>query len=165
MACPSVSVGSSPVTSRPPSNVVQQALIDIGVGTTPANPATSAVWPVYVGDEPDLPDNVITIYDTAGVLHGREMNESEMLGMQGLQFRVRARTYPLGYEKISALAQEADLLYFRTVTIGAQTYLIHDIKRVSDPFQLPAPGKKENVVRSERYVFIFNALISMIREV
>lgn len=145
---------------RSPANIVQYMLVDMGLGV--ADASGTAVWPVFAGDEPDNPDRVLTIYDTSGVLTGREMSESEMQGMYGLQFRARARDYPTCYEKLMAVAIAMDLVYYRRVNIQAQTYLVHDVKRLDNPLHLPLPNRTgKPPLNSDRKIFVFNALVSL----
>lgn len=59
--------------------------------------AGSWSWPVFVGREPLVPDNVITAYDTGGgpaILY--DLREPTV------QVRVRANSYALGWEKANA---------------------------------------------------------------
>lgn len=75
-------------------------LINAGLGT---DPDLKKDWPVYAIGEPDLPDNVITVYDTAGMDDGRLMTNGELQCHYGWQMRVRAVNHPVGYRKINAL--------------------------------------------------------------
>ena len=51
-----------------PEDIVRYLLIDLSVGTLPSDVDD---WPIYATQEPDKPDNVITVYGTEGNKHGR----------------------------------------------------------------------------------------------
>lgn len=137
-----------------PAKILADLLVSLGFGV--AAPASSG-WPVYVGSEPTSPDEVITIYDTAGVTNGRDMVVGERSEHRGLQLRFRAGDYLTGYVKASAVADALDKQTGKvTVTIGATTYTIWTVVRRSDVISL---GRK--VDKSQRDVFVLNATISV----
>lgn len=61
--------------------------------------ATGLYWPIYVGSEPTLPDNCVTLYDTGGSY----ANQDAMLSDPALQIRVRSFSYMDGYEQCAAI--------------------------------------------------------------
>lgn len=137
-----------------PSQIIARLLIDLGLGTLPLNPPlASAVWPVYASNEPSTPDNVLTIYDTVGLDHGRSMVTGEMFGPYGFQVRIRSVNHPTGYVKADGIHREmCEGVYQETVHVDAVTYLVHCISKVGDIMVL---GKDPD---SSRRLFTINAV-------
>ena len=147
-----------------PADVLRRVLIALGFGTAPEDDPLGS-WPIYAAYEPDLPDNVITLYDTAGVHQGRDMITGEVFERHGVQLRIRSTTHPLGYQKTRALAVALDeSIYQESVTLDdpgvgtATSYLVHAVSRRG----ILALGK--DVPGGKRSVFTVNALVS-VREV
>lgn len=124
-----------PILTHPPAAVVRQLLIDIGAGSDRADEPTAA-WPVYASSEPDQPDAVITVYDTAGRDQGRLNSDGDALDQPGVQVRVRAGTYAAGYAKASAVRAAVLGVYDRTVAMGDARYLVHALTRVGQVIAL-----------------------------
>ena len=146
------------ILTHSPADVVRRVLIALGLGTDPSlSPQQS--WPVFSDGEPDRPDSVITVYDTAGKRKGRTMTDGEVQEYHGIQIRIRSSAHSAGYLKARALAIALDGdVYQETVTIGSKTYLIHQLSRTSDVLRL---GKESPV--SKRCLFTINAL-AMVRQ-
>lgn len=66
---------------------VAARLISQSVGVT----GTTASWAVYKGHEPELPDKVISIFETGGLPN--QPHEGEMLDLPTFQVRVRGDSY------------------------------------------------------------------------
>jgi len=71
-----------------PSDIVRQLLVNLALGVDPTTDETSD-WPIYESREPDLPDDCITVYNTADKLQGRTMTDGETQGQEGIQVRIR----------------------------------------------------------------------------
>lgn len=140
-----------------PADVLAELLIDLGQGT---NSALSQAWPVYVANEPDLPDNVITIYDTVGKDNGRIMSDGHLVTQHGVQIRIRALNHPEGYEKASVLRVFLSGIYDRTVSIGSNSYTVHALSGIG---QVLSIGKEYPT--SRRNVYTLNGLIEIRRNV
>src|SRR5262245_53276067 len=134
-----------------PADALRKALVALGLAAEP--PATT--WPAYATVEPDLPDNAITVFDTAGRDRGRDMVANNRVIHHGIQVRVRSATHVVGYAKANAIAVALDSLYQRAVTIDLSTYLIHDVSRTGDVLAL---GKN---LADRRSVFTINALLTV----
>ncbi len=120
---------------------------------------------VYVGNEPDSPDEVVTVYDTAGVQQGRSMIDGERWEYYGIQVRVRAPLQRRAGQLAWLIATTLDTdVYDATVTIGETTgtgsdeYTVHAVQRTSGPIPL---GKQEPT--SRRSVFTINLLVGLER--
>ena len=134
-----------------PAHIVQRLIVSLGLGTLPS---AAGSWPVYATAEPQDPDNVITVYDTAGQSDGRSMIDGELFEHNGIQVRVRATTHEVGWPKADAIQTGLALsVYDETVTIDGTAYLIHSINRIGQVIPI---GKETPL--SKRSVFTINAL-------
>jgi len=87
-----------------PAEIVRQLLVDLELGVNPP----SAGWQAYSTSEPTSPDNVITVYDTAGRSHGRDSVINDRQEHHGIQVRVRSATFRDGWLKSNIIAQALD---------------------------------------------------------
>jgi hypothetical protein len=77
-----------------PSIDMKNYLVTNGVGTFGQNPTASG-WSIFIGKEPDRPDNTVTLYDTPG----DAPNPKWLLDFPRFQIRVRNNKYELAYNK------------------------------------------------------------------
>lgn len=114
-----------------PAEILANVLIALGLGTRP--PAAANTWPTFFSVEPDLPDNVVTVYNTTGRKHGRIQFSGETATHKGVQLRIRATTPRIGYEKARALFNALDSsIYQESVTLEGTSYLLHSATQVGD---------------------------------
>lgn len=113
-----------------PADVLRHVLVGIGLGTEPpTTPAAAQAWPVYAGAEPATPDNVVTLYDTAGVSDGRSMVDGELFQHYGVMVRVRAADHPTGWAKADAVRRAlAREVRGRSATIDGKSYTAHAVR-------------------------------------
>lgn len=139
------------ITAHSPADIVRHALIGLGLGTDPAD---GAAWPIFCGDEPDVPDSAITVYDTEGRLFGCLQVTGEMSEHHGVQIRVRGATHPLAAAKAFLIAATVDSrdAYREVVTLGGTDYCVHAINRASGPIGLGRQSPETN-----RTLFVINA--------
>jgi hypothetical protein len=107
-----------------PADIIRQLLILKGTGADPdsANP----VWPVYQSMEPSVPDNCITVYNTAPKSDGRSMIDGEDMHHYGMQIRVRGVDEPTAYVKAEAMhIAMTEKSYADKVTVDTITYVVH----------------------------------------
>ena len=149
--------------SHSQADIVAQLLIDLGFGT---DPTLDGIWPIYVTEEPNSPDNVITVYDTVGTSDGRTQFDGEMQEHHGILIRVRSTTYPIGRTKARAIAVGLDETVLRdTVGVasvlgtGTAQYFVDSVSRKGDVISL---GKESP--NSKRTIFTINATVTL-REV
>jgi hypothetical protein len=135
--------------TKSPGFVVARLLVDLGLGSLYN---ANLTWPVYVGVEPNVPDEVVTVFDTAGRMLGSLMTGQQQ-EMHGVQVRVRARTQEAGYTKCRQIAVGLDAVTLRTITIGGTTYLINNFNRTTDVIFL---GQQKP--ESTRYIHVVNLL-------
>lgn len=132
--------------------VLRSALIALGQVTAPSS---QTAWPIFVDNEPNLPDNCVTIYNTLGSDDGRAMVDGELFKHKGLQLRIRCVDEPTGWEKISGIQiviAESIRNYF--LTIDGEPYRINAVTRIQDPIPL---GTEQT---SKRLLFTLNCTLS-----
>ena len=148
-----------------PADVLRRLLIDLGYGSEPATEFENLPWPIYVGSEPPTPDNCITLYDTGGTGYGFHMIDGERQEKHGIQVRIRAVTYDVGYTKACSLANALDTaIYFEKPRIGSNHYKVPQFARTSDVLSLgQAPGGRQSKMGrgSRRQIFTINGLLSV----
>lgn len=136
-----------------PADVVRRLLIALGLGNDP--PAEP--WPVYVGGEPTVPEDVITVYDVLGVNHGREMARGERQEHHGVMLRFRGREYRSTFAKARAVAVALDEdVSLETVAVDSSSYRVHCVNRRGDVLAL----NKESF-ETKRSLFTINATVSL----
>ena len=141
-----------------PADIVAQMLIDLALGTDPetldGRGQPAGAWPIYASDEPDAPDNCISVFDTVGRDHGR-IFQGALQGHPGFQVRVRAATHAEGWAKADAIqATLAESVEWRTVHVGTSTYEVNAVVDIGDVLAL---GKEPGT--SRRVFFTLNALL------
>lgn len=142
------------------ANVVAQLLVDLDHCTAPASDGS---WPVYATREPDRPDDCVTVYNTTGIIGGRDTPTNERAEYNGFQVRIRGNDHETAYAKALAIALAFDSsVSKKTVTVsdrtgtGTSQYTVWSIKRTSDVLSLGA-----ETPTSRRSVFTLNATISL----
>jgi hypothetical protein len=105
-----------------PSDIVAHLLVQLGLGTL-----ASGTWPIYVNNEPDSPDNVITCYDFLGLQHGRTMPDGERQHHDGVQIRVRAMRFTFGWAKVRDISLAIDRVSGCGIQIDIAEYNVQSI--------------------------------------
>lgn len=136
-----------------PADIVAYLLAELGAGSLPT---ANTSWPIYAGGEPDLPDNCITVYDTEGSDHGRNMVTGEVMGHQGIQIRVRANTHNVGWARADLLSSYLADVRQRTVSISGVAYTVACFARIGDVIAI---GRDRP--QGSRRVFTLNALVDV----
>lgn len=136
-----------------PARVIQQLLVDLLLG----NAYNSSTWPVFSAQEPDLPDNCITVYDTSGERNGRTNPDSEVQTKHSFQVRVRSTTHDVGFAKANGIAISMDNVYNRTVHIADVNYLVMAIVDRGDVLTLGKGLDPED----RRSLFTINAFVRL----
>lgn len=142
-----------------PADVLAYLLQNVGLGVDP-DPAGAQeqIWPIYVDNEPDLPDNCITIYNSVSRQQGRSQLDGEIQEMHGIQVRVRSSVSNQGFAKARAIAVYLDeTQYTDIVTIGAAIYCAHSFTRTSG---INAIGK-DAPTPTKRSILTFNGLFTL----
>lgn len=135
-----------------PAVIIREMLIDLGLVSE------SGGWPAYVSFLPEGPDSAIGIFDTAGIMDGRLMEDGTQIVHPGIQIQVRGLYYPATRQKIDELAEELDKVNRREVGLSSSEYwLVLDVLRIGDI--LPLGIQEENGKR--RHYFTLNAVLSL----
>lgn len=141
------------------SEIVQQMLINGGQGSLPEEEED---WPVYADNEPNQPDNLIIIIDTAGVVEGRTSPDGETIEQEGIQITVRSTHPREGFVKARAIAKWIDdqdkfsVTLLETEGTAQHSYRIEALNRVGSVMPI---GKEQNA--SERYLTVANYLAAI----
>lgn len=139
-----------------PADILRHLLIGKGIGLTPTPTPSNSDWPIYAHNEPDGPDNSITVFDVAGKKNGRIMIDGEVQEFHGFQVRVRSSVSDVGYTKARNLTITLDEnIYNDSVTISSSNYCVQSVTRTSDVI----PLGKEATTPSKRSIFVINGLI------
>lgn len=136
-----------------PAYVLRQGLVDLGLGT---NPADGAAWPVFARKEPDKPDEVVTVYNTAGRDLGRTAPDQERTELYGIQVRVRSGAPDVGDAKARAIALALDKVYRRQLLVDGVVYLVTHFQRTSGVLDAGTDAPT-----TSRSVFTVNGLLSL----
>lgn len=142
---------------HPPADIIRWLMIDLGLGT---NPSLGSSWPIYYSSEPDTPDEVITVYNTTGIIDGRSSIDGEIWEHYGFQVRVRSTKNRLARVKIDSIARSlSETAYNSLVTIDGNSYIVAAINRKGSVIDI---GKETPT--SERSVFTLNAISAIYRK-
>ena len=130
-----------------PAEILRASLIVGSLGVLISTSPTGA-WPIFVSHMPDTPDNVMCVYDTAGIKDGRLMRTGRTIKHHGWQVRVRAIEYDDGFVKIVMVADWLDTVLRETIVISGITYVIQSITQTSGPFAI---GQEPEAKRREAF--------------
>jgi hypothetical protein len=140
-----------------PSQIIRQLLIDEGLASD------GGTWPAYAIQEPDKPDNCITIYDTAGMNQGRFSVDGEVQETYGIQIRVRSNDSQTSFVKARAIAIDLETVHLDIVSVtdptgygtASMNYVIYNLSRRSGPLPLNDPD-------SDRKSWTINLLATLV---
>lgn len=142
------------------ADIIRYVLVTLGLGNLPSNP-NAHTWPISVDQEPDQPDNAITVYNTSPQPQGRLQVSGLAVEHAGFMVQVRCTDSQAGKTKIreilAALTQDINRT---TVTIsnsrGTASYMIQAVTRRSGPNTLGRDHDNEN-----RFLFTLNCTASI----
>lgn len=143
-----------------PARIVCEALIAAGHATDPER-TVGGQWPVYDSREPDRPDAIIKVSDTAGIDFGHTQVDGERQEKQGIQIMVRSANKRDGYYKAQRIAVFIDQLARTLVDIaeidsvgtGTVNYILHAITRTTNVLHLGS-----DTPQGKRQLFTINAV-------
>jgi hypothetical protein len=139
--------------ARSPADVVRWLLILLDLGTDPEDADS---WPIHASSEPDSPDNLITVYDTAGMTDGRVHRTGETAEHRGVMVQVRGTDQPTAWVKSDAIREALDeQVHNLLVTIDDEEYVVYAVTRHSGPLSL---GREPN---TDRFLFTLNAVVTV----
>lgn len=142
-----------------PARIIAELLIGAGYGTDPERTIGGA-WPIFVGREPDGPDEIIKVSFTQGKDFG-DTADNERQEWYGIQIMVRANTEEEGFYKIQRIALFLDQVHRTLVDItqieavgtGTTEYILNGITRTSNVLPLGTES-----LQSQRQLFTVNAV-------
>jgi len=139
---------------KPPADIIRQLLIDASLGTQ----GPSADWSVFVSFLPGNPDDAICVYDTAGKLDGRLMEDGTQIEHPGIQVMVRGMSYLETWEKAKTIASAFDAWTVSSIAVeSGESYTLYNISRSGDilPLGMEAEGDRR------RLLFSINATVTV----
>lgn len=114
-----------------PARIVQRLLVENGWASDP-DLTIVGTWPAYYDNEPDLPDNCITIYDTTPALDSDLMLSGEQTQHEGITIRIRSKDHDVGASMTRQLLKQlTEQVYFKYLTIGSHQYLVQCFAQLS----------------------------------
>lgn len=137
------------------ADVIAELLVDLGLGTI-YNGSTTVAWQIAINREPDKPDNMITVFDTAGKDNGRIMVNGERQENPGIMIKVRASSNTVGFVKAQTIATTLDAQTNSNASISASNYIIHTVNRTTNVLSLG-----QDKPNSRREIFSVNATVSL----
>jgi hypothetical protein len=136
-----------------PADIIRQLLLDLSIGVSNQN----SQWSVFISGEPDLPDEVITVYDTLGIELGRSMVTGDVYQTPGIQIRVRSRDHKTGWLKCDSIRHRLSKeVNWATVTIGGKQYRVHAAVRMGGVLSIGTDSPN-----TKRRVFTLNFQVSI----
>lgn len=146
-----------------PARIIAELLIGSSHGTDPER-TPSELWPIYTGNAPDRPDNLIKVTLTAGMDDGYTNPNSERQEKPGIQILVRSVNEEKGYYKAQTIAIFLDEVQRTLVHIsdiedvgtGTMTYILHSIMRTSNVIAIGT-----DVPAGKRQLFTINAIVTL----
>lgn len=139
-------------------DITRKILSLLGLGT---HPDTGQPWPIYVDQEPDFPDNCITIYETSGINEGKLMPTGEDVEHPGLQIQVRceASQPPVGRKKTREIKSSLDQLTSPySLSFEGISYTIYSFNPQGSIIPLGRDMTNKN-----RFLWTINYTVSLIR--
>ena len=136
-----------------PAMILRAALVDMGKGTFPLS---NGIWPLYVGQFPDTPDEAVGVFDTSGQRDGRTQVDGIVHSHPGIQLRIRSNQYTSGYQKANELRIALQTIKGKIVTIDTVQYTILVVSQIGDILSL---GKSEEI--NKRDLFSINAQLAL----
>jgi hypothetical protein len=139
-----------------PADILRALVIDLGQG---ADPDLGGNWPVYATNEPSMPDNVITLYDTTPQYDMRAMVDGESSFHWAYQVRVRSASHPAGLVKMDAIRVALDeQIYANALTLGSAHYVVYNVAKSGGILYLGVDNPS-----SKRSLFTLNGYVALRR--
>lgn len=136
-----------------PAEVIGQLLQANGFGSDVTQ--AGGQWPVFVAHAADEIDEILCVYDTAGVQEGRVMKTAEMTEHFGIQILVRSTTPPRGWSKAKDVSLGLDRVYNQLVTVNGEAWTVQSFKRTSPILRL---GMEED---HQRFLYTINGTVTL----
>ncbi len=112
------------ITAYSAADILIELLVQAGTLARVTAGQPVAEWPGYAAEEPDKPDNCVTLYDTDAGDNYREGISLKVGGPAGIQVRVRGTTHRVAYSKAQEVNDVLAQVVRRGVSIGTKYYLV-----------------------------------------
>lgn len=147
-----------PVTAYSASDILVELLVQAGqlARITSGQPVNASLFAGYAGDEPDKPDNTVTIYDTDAGNNYRSFVDLKTGGPSGVQVRVRGTTHRIAYSKISEINDYLAQVVRRGVSIETEYYMVDGCSNIGNIIGL---GRESP--QSQRHLFTLNLYVEV----
>lgn len=129
-----------------PAEIIWQLLVDL------ADDWGGDDWDLFVNNEPESPDNTITIYDADGLMNARLQHTGEFDENPGIQIRVRSAEYAEGWVIANAIKKVLDEnVYDNVVAVeGGGDFVVETFNRSTNVLSIGHESE------SQRWVFTLN---------
>jgi hypothetical protein len=116
---------------------------------------------LFVAFFPDVPDEAVSIYDTAGKLDGRMMRTGEQIEHYGVQIQVRGKVYSETFDRARSIALLLDQVKKESIAVeSSEVYVLHNVSRSGAII----PVGIETVNDRRRHLFTINMTITISQE-
>lgn len=120
----------------------------------------SSIGTLKVAGLPDQPDEVTSIFDTAGRLDGRMQRTGEQIEHPGVQIQVRGKVYSETYDRARAISLFLDAVKKETLAIDSEVYILHNVSRTGAII----PVGIELVEDRRRHLFTLNYVLTVTQQ-
>lgn len=120
-----------------------------------ATPGFATGWSVFYSNEPDTPDNCVTVFDTGADREDRQMDGTEVVHPT-VQVRVRASDYDTGWAKGEAVQTVMQAVRNTAVAVGAGSVTVKAAHRY---IPLTFLGRDPN--QNRRQLFVVNFKLTL----
>ena len=142
---------SGPLTRHSPAEIIRKLLDEWGANG----------WQVFATNEPDEPDQTVTVYDVDGASDGRSMCDGELWNHWGIQVRVRSDEHPDGWLQMNAIRNFFSMNVNQAIVVmdDGSAYIVWCITNIGQILPLG-----QDKPRTKRSLFTLNCRVP-IREV
>lgn len=138
-----------------PAVIIQKYLLDQDI-------FDQSTWFLFVGslppsEEGKAPIRAAALYDTPGLLDGREAQSGVVVGHPGFQLKLRTDKYTDGWKKINDSGDSLSLINNTTVIVDTSTYIVENVSAVSMPASLgPEQGSTRYDLFASNFILTVN---------
>jgi len=140
-----------------PAYVLRQLMVDLILGSHPDEGTPVLDWNIYVSQSPGTGDNVITVFDTTGIIDNRVQTNGEVDEHYGIMIQVRAEGHTVGYAKANEIQNTLDVYLYRE-PVYLDTGEIYEVHAVSRKGTINTLGKEQG---TDRNLFTLNYLVAL----
>jgi hypothetical protein len=136
-----------------PSLIIRKLLTNSSAVT---HPDDQGIWPAFAGHMPDDPNDLVTIYDTAGVVH-HKASDKTVAEHYGFEVHVRCRDKADGWLKMSNIIDVLDRVHNTDASLSNEVYTVVNVQRTSTVIPLGL----ETGTNKRRFGFTCNFLVAI----